>query len=151
MKSDGTYDYYRYHLTVIGRTSNIFSLKACHDGHVGLAEVVGLSSLTMYEIVIGGWQNSKSVIRRARQGTIEVEASTPNILDCNSARNFWLSWEDGVIQFGTGGIVGQTRILSYTDPNPYTVNSLTVATAEGQIGDWRFFSGQGCFKKEILP
>ena len=134
--TDGSYDYYRYHLVVANKNSLMFSLKACSDGHVGLSEIPGLSSLNMYEVVIGGWTNTKSVIRRARQGKIEVEAQTPDILSCDLARYFWVTWEDGVIQMGTGGVLLQGTILTFTDPEPYTVNSVTLATSDGYTGRW---------------
>ena len=37
----------------------------------------------VYEIVIGGWENSHSVIRNSLQGEEEVYIETPGILNCN--------------------------------------------------------------------
>ena len=146
--TDGSYDYYRYHKTVTGETAVVVGIQACSDGHIGLSEVPGLSSLNMYEVVIGGWSNSKSVIRRARQGHIEVEASTPDILSCNSMKFFWVTWEDGIIEVGAGGIIGQTRLLYFKDPDPYTVNSITLATAGGHEGIFAY--GQNTGSKNIV-
>ena len=126
--TDDSYDYYRYHKIVTGQTSFGVGIQSCSDAHIGLSEIPGLSSLNMYEIVIGGWSNTKSVIRRGRQGAIEVETSTPDILNCNSMKYFWVTWDDGAIEVGIGAVIGQSRILYYKDPEPYTVNSITVAT-----------------------
>ena len=41
--------------------------KACHDAHIALSEVKGLDSSETYEIVIGGWSDSQSVIRDCKQ------------------------------------------------------------------------------------
>ena len=41
----------------------------------------------VYEIVIGGWENTRSVIRNALQGGEEVDVETPDILSCNRYRN----------------------------------------------------------------
>ena len=143
MITDGSYDYYRYHRTVAGENAVVVGIQACSDGHIGLSEVPGLSSLNMYEVVIGGWSNTKSVIRRARQGDIEVEASTPEILSCNSFKFFWVTWEDGIIEVGAGGIIGQTRLLYFKDPNPYTVNSITLTTADGHEGAFVYAENTG--------
>ena len=40
----------------------VFKVKACNGAHVALSTSKDLSS-NMYEIVLGGWSNSKSVIR----------------------------------------------------------------------------------------
>lgn len=45
----------------------------------------------MYEIVIGGWSNSKSVIRNGMQGTSYIEKSG-EALDYNSAKKFVISY-----------------------------------------------------------
>ena len=146
MNTDGTYDYERYHVVTSGRTHMAFTLQACSDSHVGLSEVPGLASYNMYEVVIGGWENSKSVIRRQVQGTILAERQTPNILKCDETRYFWISWADGLIEMGSGAAIGQHRLIYYQDPDPYTVNSLTLDTASGFSGVYTFgiasFSGE---------
>ena len=40
----------------------VFKVRACNDAHVALSSSTNLDR-DMYEIVIGGWSNSKSVIR----------------------------------------------------------------------------------------
>ena len=49
------------------------------------------------EIVIGGNDNTKSVIRDGGEGEIVVEAVTLNILDGDEFRPFWVSWDDGKV------------------------------------------------------
>ena len=40
-----------------------FEVKACHDVHVLLAHRPWNSTYRTFEVIIGGWDNSKSVIR----------------------------------------------------------------------------------------
>merc|ERR1712117_993838 len=56
----------------------------------------------VYEIVIGGWGNSKSVIRKSNQGTNQVQASTSNIVSSSEEKQFWASASNGLVQFGHG-------------------------------------------------
>jgi len=60
--------------------------------------------------------------RKAKQGTNLASANTLNILDINEFKLFWVSWSGGVIQVGTGSIVGQNTFISYVDPYPSPVN-----------------------------
>ena len=39
-------------------------------------------------------------------------------------RWFWLSWDEGRLQFGTGVTVGTGRVFSYEDANMFEVNSI---------------------------
>ena len=44
-------------------------MKTKNDVHVGFAAGVQEPDSDVYEIVIGGWSNTESVIRRGKQGT----------------------------------------------------------------------------------
>ncbi len=46
-----------------------FAVRACHDAHVSLCTVPEVIDNQIYEIVIGGWMNSESVIRDGQQVT----------------------------------------------------------------------------------
>ena len=41
-----------------------FRVQACNDVHLGLSDVPVGDSTANYEVVIGGWSNSKSAIRK---------------------------------------------------------------------------------------
>lgn len=90
----------------------------------------------MYEIVIGGWDNTKSVIRKAKWAEPVVEVDTPGILDGTTFKVFWVSWTGGVIEVGTGTRVGQGGIMSYDDPEHHAINSLSLTTGFDYEGVW---------------
>ena len=50
-------------------------MKSPHDVHVSLAPEPGVNEDDVYEFVVGGWTNTKSVIRRGHQGRELATAS----------------------------------------------------------------------------
>ena len=72
-----------------------FVIQACGHGHVVLAAEEGQTTNNVYEYVIGGWDNNRTVIRTEILGNYKVGADTPHILDCGRIREFWISWLDG--------------------------------------------------------
>lgn len=123
-------------LTVTGRTNAVFSVKACTDAHVALSEIPGLFTTNTYEIIIGGYGNAESKIRLGRDTELKSE-STPQILNCNDFRYFWVSWAGGVIEMGSGLYVGQSQVIRYVNPNPFLINGLSLSTLEVTDGVWR--------------
>ena len=58
--------YYRYHPAQKSVEYLYFEVKADNDVHIGLSPIAGDAN-PMYEIVIGGWGNTRSAIRRCKQ------------------------------------------------------------------------------------
>lgn len=50
----------------------------------------------MVEVFIGGWENSKSVIRKNRTKPDRAETPTQGILSAGEYRGFWIRWNNGV-------------------------------------------------------
>ena len=64
-RTDGTYGSYdEMWLSVQGKTSVQFSVQLCSDAHVALATIPMETGLSTTEVVIGGWENKKSAIRK---------------------------------------------------------------------------------------
>ena len=112
-----------------------FTVCAKNDAHVGF-----ICGNQFYEIVIGGWANTKSVIRRKPLGTYHADAknsaSTSGILDGNVFQPFWAQALNGLVRFGTGQIIGQHVVLQWQDPNPIIPDSIGFMTGWGSSGDW---------------
>jgi len=74
--------------------------------------------LEMYEIVIGGWKDSKSVIRRETQGVDRALKTQSRLCSRNSFLKYWATLKDGVVSVGTGAESGNNVILAWRDPVP---------------------------------
>ena len=117
-----------------------FKVKTTSDAHVLLSPCKGCNG---YEVVIGGWNNRKSVIREKKQGSdkgaVEVGGLTPGILSDKEYRTFWIKTTSGTISVGKGG-----------ETAPFVSHSLK--RQENQINFVAFSSWTGHTGKwEILP
>ncbi|CAG2202126.1 unnamed protein product [Mytilus edulis] len=117
-----------------------FKVQSCNDVHFAL--ISGQTEYDpLYEIVIGGWGNSKSVIRTSKQGS-PVAQTYGSYLNCNELVEFWISWSNITITLGTGvktfnntGFLTwslQSGLLSILDSGFYT--------AFGSTGEWIFYT-----------
>ena len=100
-----------------------------------------------FKITIGGEKNSKTTITKldvnGKEGDPLVEASTPDILNENEMRTFWVSWDQGHIQLGHGARIGRDRILHWVEVNPTGISGLSLTEAlEVQVWDVMDFTGQ---------
>ena len=124
-------------------TSAVVYLKACSDAHIALARSVD-DIQNAYEVVIGGWHNTQSVIRDTPMGSFMAQADTTGILSCNMYIPIWLSWEGSHIEVGVGLEVGTNVILSWQNPSAHwQVQAVGVSTGFDYEGDWSFLPGQG--------
>jgi len=130
-------------VTVDERRSIVFKVQACADAHIALSSQLGLSIQHTYEVVLGGWQNSRSAIRNKTQGMDWTDVSTPDILHCDEMRSFWISWEYGLIMVGKGSKVGKNEVMHWLDPAPYSVHAISVSTGYESSGLWEFSSTEG--------
>lgn len=90
-----TPDALQYHYYPINDGFVQFRVRAPNDAHLALTGEPN-ETRPMMEVFIGGWQNSKSVIRFNQTKPDVVEADTPNILSGNEFRGFWIRVIDGV-------------------------------------------------------
>lgn len=108
-------------------------MQCANDCHVTLTERP-LELLPRYEIVIGGWTNTKSVIRQIGKQPDLIAVSTPSIVNPREMRSFWVCWQNNVIQVGRGG--EDIAFMSYRDANLLHVQYVGICTAFGSTGTW---------------
>lgn len=84
------YQYYPFHNGIVQ-----FRVRAPNDAHLILSGEPN-ETHPVIEVFIGGWQNSKSVIRLNQNKPEVAETDTPNILSPNEFRGFWIRATDGV-------------------------------------------------------
>lgn len=84
----------------------VFEVKICLQAKLFMSNSEVMSDSTLrYEVLIGGWGNAISAIRRSdgiETNDVSEKFNTAGLLDCNQYRLLWASWEDGTIKLGTG-------------------------------------------------
>ena len=132
-----------------GSLMMFFEVTAAHDAHIWLSDG-GNDKRRGYEIVIGGWNNARSVIRRGQQGVAELTCAehTPDNkpLAENEARKFWISLIESPssvkLVVGRGWDAWQNKFLAAIDSSVkrVKVESVAVSTGFKAEGLWTFLS-----------
>ena len=141
---------YKYHsVSVMGHNFLIFSVQACSDAHLALSTIPGNTKVLTYEIVIGAFGNTRSIIKDqiGRGNGVKKDVRTPNILDCNRMSDFWISWKFNTIRMGGGGVPFMYEKISWQDPNFHSVYSIGLMTGFGSTGVWKINSPRGRLNK----
>ena len=100
------YEYNTAWISVSGHRDFTFDVQACSDVYLALSHIPSNYRTLTYEIVIGASGNTKTAIRTKVNGTNVYETPTPNILNCNQAMSFWITWSKGRIKVGKGTVRG---------------------------------------------
>ena len=112
-----------------------FELQANANAHVGLF-TSGHDLSCMYEIVIGGWNNTQSAIRRSSQGNVLCSVPGPR-LDGTLSTKMWMTLSNGRLRIGTSDIVGENEWMCGIDPNPLEIVEVVPMTGWGATGVWK--------------
>lgn len=110
-------------------------VRACHSARLSLAQTLHDQSSNAYEVVIGGYDNTLSLIRKQVGGDIEASSETPGILSCDRMREFYISWEDGIVSLSSDKDLAHS-LVAWHDDNPHSVHFLSVSTGWGATGEW---------------
>ncbi|CAK1544511.1 unnamed protein product [Leptosia nina] len=133
-----TEDNLQYQFFPVSSGSVQFKVRTPNDAHVALT-MGPQESDPMYEVFIGGWGNTKSVIRRNRTKPDKVEIETPGIVNGGEFRGFWVRWDGGIISAGREGEA--IPFISWSDPEPFPVAFVGVSTGWGATGTWKIEDG----------
>ncbi|KAH8413837.1 hypothetical protein KR222_009131, partial [Zaprionus bogoriensis] len=110
-----------------------FKVRSPKDAHLALSSSPQAGT-PLYEIFLGGWENTKSVIRKDGQKPEVAEVPTPDILNAGEFRGFWVRWYDNVITVGREGEAA--AFLSYDAGVLFPVNFVGICTGWGASGNW---------------
>lgn len=102
-----------------------------------------------YEVVLGGYTNTKSDIRRGAHGPILTQADTPNIMNCDEYLPFWAKWENKTLQIGSGDLDGHV-IMRLDDPEMTTIGAVSVSSWTSASAEYQFPETQGRYRFTIV-
>jgi len=94
----------------------VFEAKAANDVTVLLSMDKGETSGNAYEIVIGGWKNTKSTFRTEPQGQERATSFNAGMCNADAFLTYWVGLKDGVLAAGTGDKPGKNVILAWKHP-----------------------------------
>jgi hypothetical protein len=118
-----------------------FKVRSCNDGHILLATSLG-DDAHGYEIVLGGYDNTKSDIRRGSHGEILKQVDTPGILNCNEFLPFWVRWGDRTVLVGSGRLDDQV-ILQLEDSDQPEIAAFSITSWLTSEAEYRFLQSHG--------
>ncbi|CAH0559909.1 unnamed protein product [Brassicogethes aeneus] len=129
-----------FNYTFLGLDSDHFSfeVEATNDVHVGLFTKTEATP-PWYEIVIGGWSNTKSVIRKDKtdeHGYIVVTSQTLGILDPKKPNKFWVRISKRTIACGFKGDPDPFIAWRESDALP-DITYVGFHTGFGSTGKWK--------------
>lgn len=122
-------------------TALSFSVRANNDAHIALSKTKGETDVDSYEVVIGGWSNQKSVIRKCDQCKPKV-SHNEEVLNGTEFRTFWLAWPGDFtgtnVTAGKGSVPYVNTFLQWLDPDGHQINYFGISTGWGSTGSWVF-------------
>lgn len=121
----------------------MFSVRAAGNVHILLGGEAGDPSKNAYEITLGYKSNNASYIKEDIRGSVIHEVETPGILSENEMRTFWVSWQNGTVEFGRGADDQTKPITSWQDPEPKDIVQAYFDTGNGHVGRWEFIRLDG--------
>jgi hypothetical protein len=115
-----------------GKAIIYFYAQASNDIYIGLSSICG-SQNPMYEIVLGGWSNTQSVIRRSAQSenVVVVKGSACSY----RGQSYWimLNAENNTLSIGSGGEAGNNIIMEYWDRQFIPAEFISFSCYNGKI------------------
>jgi hypothetical protein len=153
-------EYYRSprQLGLQGGQANLgFSVRATNDAHLGLRRVSGDGP--DYEIVLGGWNNMASAIRRfdSRNALVDMASRDPNLtpIDIRSTPGLLPEFDflDVDLEIGEDGLnvrVAGESVLRDAAPVNRGAFEVLYRTGFGANGDWRFAEFAECPERRFV-
>ena len=84
----------------------------------------------MFEFVVK--INGKLFLRsKSRASTVKTAKFNNSLLINNKFNQYWISWIDGMIEIGSGWMVGEEKLLSYKDLLNVNINYFAVRAMDG--------------------
>lgn len=110
---------------VIMNNSFVLMVKAPHDVHIRISDT--------YEIVLGGWGNTRSCIRAGKEEVTTLVAD--RVVDNEYCNEFQVNVSDGVLYVSKNNRTHGTRVLMSTPIEPtFVIEKVEFKTGFGAVG-----------------
>ena len=147
-------DFRRSYLYMVTLHYLKFKVTACSDALIELrSDNSQTDNSVVYEFLIGYNNNQNTSITVKRDGRqLKIQtANTPNILECKSAKEFWVSWKSHKMEIGTGSELYKNQLISFTDPNQRYVATASFASKRPSgVAEWEFAENTGITTMEYI-
>lgn len=111
-----------------------FKVKAKSNAHIALMSSNNEQD-PLYEIILGGWDNLKSIIRYSKEG-LPLAMHRGPVLKPTVYRTFYIKWNNGQIRVEDGS---KATIMEWTDTSSsFEIRNIGISTGWGSIGNWSF-------------
>ena len=118
-------------LVTLSETSLVFSVKTCNHAYIMLSKLFGVW-IDGVEILM---TKEHAEIREKKNGQILTQTYTEGLLECTDYKTYWISWNNGEINLGSGSTVGQDFILLCDKPSGHYTLTLGLHTGSDE-GHW---------------
>jgi len=93
------YDYQYLPEVAVSKKSHVtFRVRAAADAHIALSMAYGDTHRKTYEVALGMTGNSISAIRYGGRGLTVTQVRTPDLLEADDFKHFWISWDSDVLE-----------------------------------------------------
>lgn len=86
-------------------------------------------------VTIGGTNETTYMI--TKNDEVKVSFTMENTTDCNEYKQYWVRWDDDMIEVGEGSLGNQAGVVMWKDPEPSMVTGLAIFSGETS-GSWMF-------------
>lgn len=107
---------------VDGKVMFTFQAKAANDIFIAFSPIkqaVRNTSTDLYEVVLGGWDDTKSVIRVKSLDYSAAEVMTEDLLNTLDYQTYWIAFDNGLIKVGTGQDPTNANSMFFEWQDPY--------------------------------
>jgi len=122
-----------------GRGEVLFAVQATNDAYIALGEDLNHEG-KHYEIVLGGWDNTQSVIRKGNQQEHVVTKATPLLLHGDAKTFFRITWNKETLKVFKLGLTsssdGEELMKLNTLDHKMEIKHMLVSTGWGADGNW---------------
>ena len=141
-KEDEVPKYQQFWGSLQGRNYITLNLRAKEEAHMVLVEYPHILTTRNYEIRFGELHGTWIRIYLPN-GDLCSEFYENGLLDENTIKPFWVSWDENRIRVGHGLTNGERTIITCEPTTIMTVNAFSIDSGGQSVSTWLFIPAKG--------